>query len=110
MKSQKSIIYLPHYVVHKTNIGNQITKTNVMSRIIAQKLYLLGLAFFLSFGIAVAQRTVKGIVTDAADGTTTPGVNVVVRGTTIGTITDMNGKFSLGVPSGATEIVISAVG
>ena len=81
-----------------------------MSRIIAQKLYLLGLAFFLSFGIAVAQRTVKGIVTDAADGTTTPGVNVVVRGTTIGTITDMNGKFSLGVPSGATEIVISAVG
>ena len=107
---QKSVLYLPHYVIHKTNIGNQITKTNVMSRIIAQKLYLLGLAFFLSFGIAVAQRTVKGIVTDAADGTTTPGVNVVVRGTTIGTITDMNGKFSLGVPSGATEIVISAVG
>ncbi len=81
-----------------------------MSRIIAQKLYLLGLAFFLSFSIAIAQRTVKGIVKDVADGSTTPGVNVVVRGTTIGANTDMDGKFSLVVPAGASELVVSMVG
>ncbi|HWS00337.1 MAG TPA: carboxypeptidase-like regulatory domain-containing protein, partial [Prolixibacteraceae bacterium] len=81
-----------------------------MSRIIAQKLFLLGLAFFLSFSLAIAQRTVRGTVTDAADGTTTPGVAVVARGTTIGTVTDMNGNFSLAVPDGITEIVISSVG
>ena len=81
-----------------------------MSRIIAQKLYLLGLAFFLSFSVAFAQRTVKGIVTDAADGSTTPGVNVVVRGTTIGTNTDMEGKFTLVAPESASELVVSMVG
>ncbi|MEI7829748.1 MAG: SusC/RagA family TonB-linked outer membrane protein [Prolixibacteraceae bacterium] len=81
-----------------------------MSRFISQKLYLLGLAFFLSFSIAMAQRTVKGTVTDAADGSTTPGVNVVVRGTTTGANTDMDGKFSLVVPANANELVISMVG
>jgi len=102
---------LSHYVIHKTTkLKKRFTKTKVMSRIIAQKLLLLGLAFFLSFSVALAQRTVKGTVTDTADGTTTPGVNVVVRGTTTGTVTDMNGNFSLVVPSGATEVVVSAVG
>jgi len=81
-----------------------------MSRIIAQKLCLLGLAFFLSFSLALAQRTVKGTVTDAADGSTTPGVNVVVRGTTVGANTDLDGKFSLVVPATGVELVVSMVG
>ncbi|MEI6140118.1 MAG: SusC/RagA family TonB-linked outer membrane protein [Mariniphaga sp.] len=81
-----------------------------MRRIIAQKLFLLGMALFLSFGMAIAQRTVTGIVTDAADGSTTPGVNVVVRGTSTGANTDMNGKFSLVVPANANELVVSMVG
>jgi hypothetical protein len=107
----KNCLYLSHYVIHKTtNIKNQTSKTNFMSRFISKKLYLLGLAFFLSFSIAMAQRTVKGTVTDAADGSTTPGVNVVVRGTTTGANTDMNGKFSLVVPANANELVISMVG
>jgi TonB-dependent SusC/RagA subfamily outer membrane receptor len=81
-----------------------------MSRIIVQKFLLLGLAFFLSFSFAFAQRTVKGTVTDATDGSTTPGVNVVVRGTTVGANTDMDGKFSLVVPATGTELVVSMVG
>ena len=79
-----------------------------MSRIIAQKLFLLGLAFFLSFSLAMAQRTVKGTVTDSADGTTTPGVAVVARGTTTGTVTDMNGNFSL-VVCGSLTLVLSGI-
>ncbi len=81
-----------------------------MSRIIAKKICLMGLTFFLSFSFAMAQRTVKGTVKDAADGTTSPGVNVVVRGTTIGTVTDMDGNFKLNVPASGNEIVVSAVG
>ena len=39
-----------------------------------------------------------------------PGANVVVKGTTIGTITDMNGYFSIAIPSGATTLMFSFIG
>ncbi len=41
------------------------------------------------------QRTITGQVTDAGDGNPIPGVNVIVKGTTQGTITDFDGKFSI---------------
>ena len=49
----------------------------------------------------LAQVTVSGVVTDQ-DGNTLPGVNVFEKGTTNGTISDMDGKYRLSVPSGAT--------
>ncbi len=42
-----------------------------------------------------ASHPVSGVVTDGETGETIPGVNVVIKGTTIGSITDMDGKFSL---------------
>ncbi|MEG2067610.1 MAG: TonB-dependent receptor [Tannerellaceae bacterium] len=57
-----------------------------------------------STALTVAQqseRTIKGVVKDAT-GETIVGANVSVVGTTIGTITDMDGAFSLKVPAGAT--------
>lgn len=81
-----------------------------MRKIIAQRILFAGLALFLSFGMAMAQRTIKGNVTDAADGSPFPGVNVVVNGTTIGTVSDMDGKFTLVVPAGGTELSFSMVG
>ena len=53
-------------------------------------------------------RIITGIVTDK-DGIPVIGANVVVKGTTNGTITDMDGKFSLEVPEGAT-LEISYIG
>ena len=50
----------------------------------------------------------KGVVLDE-NGQPVPGANVVVKGTTMGTITDMDGKFSLQVEKGAT-IVVSLIG
>jgi uncharacterized protein YbaA (DUF1428 family) len=41
------------------------------------------------------QRTITGQVTDAGDGSPIPGVNVIVKGTTNGTITDFDGKFTI---------------
>lgn len=59
---------------------------------------------------AHAQRTVTGKVLDADGGDPIPGVNVVVKGTTDGTITDIDGKYSVKVPSDETILVFSYVG
>ena len=55
-----------------------------------------------------AQNIVTGSVKDDT-GQTLPGVSVVVKGTTTGTVTDINGKFSLSVPANAT-LTFSFVG
>jgi hypothetical protein len=49
-----------------------------------------------------AQRTVSGKVTSAEDGSSLPGVNVVVVGSQQGSITDIDGNYSLQVPEGAS--------
>ena len=54
-------------------------------------------------------RVVTGKVTSAEDGSSLPGVNVVVKGSTSGTVTDSDGKFSLSIPNGAT-LVFSFIG
>ena len=59
---------------------------------------------------AQAQSEVSGQVTDASDVTSLPGVNVVVKGTTIGTVTDINGNYRINVPSGNAVLVFSSVG
>ncbi|HPR33297.1 MAG TPA: carboxypeptidase-like regulatory domain-containing protein, partial [Prolixibacteraceae bacterium] len=55
-------------------------------------------------------RSITGTVTDADDGSTLPGVSVVVTGTSIGTVTDIDGKFSLNVPADAKVLRFSFVG
>src|SRR5512133_249448 len=55
-----------------------------------------------------AQNIVTGNVKDDT-GQTLPGVSVVVKGTTTGTVTDIDGKFSLSAPGNAT-LVFSFVG
>ena len=56
-----------------------------------------------------AQREVTGTVQDA-DGQGIPGVNVVIKNTSTGTITDLNGNFNLSVPGDAKILVFSFVG
>ena len=70
------------------------------------------LAFLLFVGFqAAAQMQITGTVTDAEDGLSIPGVSVTVLGnTTIGTTTDIDGKYSLTVPGSAEAIVFSFVG
>jgi TonB-linked SusC/RagA family outer membrane protein len=54
--------------------------------------------------------TVSGTVISATDQTPLPGVNVIVKGTTVGTITDISGKYSLDVEGDGTILVFSYVG
>ncbi len=57
---------------------------------------MLPLLFALITSVAWAQeRTVTGKVTSAEDGSGLPGVNVLVKGTTNGTVTDVDGKYSI---------------
>jgi hypothetical protein len=57
-----------------------------------------------------AIRTVQGRVTSAEDGSSLPGVSVVVKGTAVGTQTDGGGNYSLTLPNNATSLTFSYVG
>ena len=56
------------------------------------------------------ERTISGKVTSVEDGSTLPGVNVVLKGTTNGTITDVDGNFNLSVPSEGGTLTFSFIG
>jgi hypothetical protein len=56
------------------------------------------------------ERTVSGKVTSSEDGSGLPGVNVVLKGTTIGTVTDVEGRFVLQVPSSGGVLSFTFVG
>jgi len=69
---------------------------------------LLGIAFT---NIAQAQdRIISGKVTSSEDGNPLPGVNVVVKGTTVGTATGTDGTYRLQVPANAEALIFSFVG
>jgi len=57
----------------------------------------MALILFCSWQFVFAQKTITGTVTDAKDGSTLPGVSIVVKGTTVGTLSDISGKFSVKV-------------
>jgi TonB-linked SusC/RagA family outer membrane protein len=58
------------------------------------------LGLMLSQGIMAQSKTVTGTVTDASTNETMPGVNVVVKNTTVGTMTQANGTYSLSASPG----------
>lgn len=74
-----------------------------------KKYLLLGLSLILSASLWAQERTVSGTVTDADTGEPVPGANVVVKGTTNGTITDFDGNYQLSVGENTT-LVFTFVG
>ncbi|NJN25034.1 MAG: SusC/RagA family TonB-linked outer membrane protein [Cyclobacteriaceae bacterium] len=67
------------------------------------------LVFALS-GYIMAQKTVTGTVTAEEDGSPVPGVNVIVKGTSAGTVTDIDGNYQIGVPDQGGILVFSFIG
>jgi TonB-dependent starch-binding outer membrane protein SusC len=57
----------------------------------------MALMLFCSWQIVLAQKTITGTVTDSKDGSTLPGVSIVIKGTTAGTLSDISGNFSIKV-------------
>ena len=71
----------------------------------------LGILLLVSNTLCVfSQQKVSGVVKDADDGTGLPGVNVLVSGTTIGTITDANGLYTIEVPGKSSVLKFSFIG
>ncbi|NDW13850.1 TonB-dependent receptor [Bacteroides sp. 214] len=77
-----------------------------------RKFMLLLTCLFIGYGLVTAQnQTVTGNVISEEDGQPVIGASVLVKGTTLGAITDMNGNFSIpNVPSTAKTLQISFVG
>jgi len=66
--------------------------------------------FLVLTGIVYAQADITGRVTSAEDGSPLAGVTVTVKDATIGTVTDLNGEYSISVPASANTLVFSFVG
>jgi TonB-linked SusC/RagA family outer membrane protein len=72
--------------------------------------YFLMLCFVITCSYAHAQQVVSGTVKDEKTGELLPGVNVVLKGTSTGTISDGDGKYLLEVSSSDAILIFSFVG
>lgn len=85
-------------------------KKNLFPSNIGIKKLILPLVLLFITQLVIAQgRTVTGTITSAEDGTPIPGLNVVEKGTTNGTVTNLEGFYFLTVSDDAT-LVFSYVG
>ncbi len=71
---------------------------------------MLVLLFVGLQSVFAQSHEISGVVTSADDGLTIPGVSVMVKGTTTGVSTDLDGKYTLKVPADAKVLVFSFVG
>lgn len=86
------------------NYNLTISMKKIMPSLLTVMLIMLCSAALMAQDI-----TITGVVKDNASGIGMPGVSVSVKGTSTGMITDVDGKYTLGVPSGAT-LVFSFIG
>ena len=84
--------------------------TVLKTKLNMKKILLLSISFLFLLGTAWAQRTVTGRVTSSDDGSAIPGVNVILKGTSTGTITDFDGNYRLEVPEAGGTLVFSFIG
>jgi TonB-dependent SusC/RagA subfamily outer membrane receptor len=78
-----------------------------------KKLFLLIILFVFAgvYALQAQTKVITGTIISSVEGEgPIPGVTVQVKGTTIGTITDANGKYTLTVPENATTLVFSYIG
>ena len=76
-----------------------------------KRFFYLLMCLLLSSGLVFAQTRVTGTVISADDGDPVIGASIVVKGATgTGTISDVNGAFTLNVPSNATTLIVSYIG
>lgn len=76
-----------------------------------KKLTHLLLCLFIGIGFINAQTTtIKGVVISAEDNEPIIGASILVKGTTVGTVTDFDGAFQLNVPTSARTLTVSYIG
>ncbi|WKN32350.1 mucoidy inhibitor MuiA family protein [Porifericola rhodea] len=55
-------------------------------------------------------RQVRGKISDAETGEPLPGVNILIKGTSVGTVTDVNGEYHISIPQGTTTLSVNYIG
>src|SRR3981189_523176 len=75
-----------------------------------KKFLLVCFSFVFVLSVWAQERVVTGKLISKEDGAALPGVNVIVKGTTNGTVTDAEGNYRLTVPTSAAPLVFSCVG
>ncbi|WP_276374466.1 SusC/RagA family TonB-linked outer membrane protein [Chryseolinea sp. H1M3-3] len=73
-------------------------------------LICLAACFFLSASVLAQERVITGTVKSVEDQSVVAGVNIVVKGTTIGTISSGDGSYSLNVPEQAETLIFTFIG
>lgn len=94
-------------------LSSVINNHTYQLKLISMKKAILALSFVLFLGLTFLNaqtRTITGKVTDSDDGSPIPGVSLVVKGTTTGTVSLGDGTFSLTIPANSEILVISFVG
>ncbi len=87
------------------NESNYLVKSYL---VLFSKFFLVGIFLLFQLNVCAQQKSVSGTVT-GTDGAPLAGVTVLVKGTTVGTLTDINGKFTIPASSGQT-LVFSFMG
>nr|WKN34624.1 TonB-dependent receptor [Tunicatimonas sp. TK19036] len=75
-----------------------------------KKALLIGVLNIWIWPQVIAQQQVSGRVIDSSEGEALPGVNVLVKTTSMGTVTDINGNYSINVPDENATLVFSSIG
>ena len=79
-----------------------------MMKLLQLKIALFSLA--LCFEVSAQQRVITGKVISEEDRQGLPGATILVKGTTIGTTTDLEGNYSMSVPEGSNVLIYSFIG
>lgn len=98
--------------IYYSSSGAQIAKNRWLSHtpFMQRSMGLLLLCFLLSYNCLYAQNImVSGKVT-GLENNALPGVNIIVKGTSTGTVTDVDGRYSINVPNANDTLVFSSIG
>ena len=94
-----------------SSAGNSLKPFNRRSVKMNRNIITFLVVILFSYAYSVAQNVVfKGKVTDSVNGDPLPYASIIVKGTTIGTTTDMDGNFKLVIPLQEGTVVISYIG
>ena len=101
-----------YYVIKSQNQGVPKVPVNAPKRLnqLLPPTPLLSKQWTSNISQRAIEKTITGQVTDLSTSETLPGVNVLVKGTTVGTVTDVEGNYRLTAPDDAEMLVFSSVG
>lgn len=75
-----------------------------------KNVFVLCMALIVSLQLMAQQRRISGTILDGKDRSAMIGANIIEKGTSNGTVTDVDGKFSMVVSSNNSVLVISSIG